>query len=190
MYLYARTYVHSCILALNCMQAISKQTRKQFHFCFVFLPFFFYGAVLAIIAINKQPCRPCGVEQDDEGNARKHFCMYMYMCMCIKCTHWVSIHTFIHTYVCTYVDVQGIDNSSLTLARQMFAYRSSSFQLMRSACPLTDERPPTAGSNERRDSKYDFTLLLLRKKRGKNTKAKNNNNKSGRELSKAYGCMI
>lgn len=140
----------------------SKQTRKQFHFCFVFLPFFFYGAVLAIIAINKQMYRPWG--GSGVCRRRKKTLPYVYVCM----------NTYIHVCVCMYVHVQSIDNSSLTLTRQMFAYRSSSFQLMRSR----SSPPIRSPTKERRcDSEYDFALLLLRKKKrqkNSNTTAENN----------------
>lgn len=106
------------------------------------------------------------------GDARKHCRTYMYVCM----------NTYVYTCVCMYVHVQSIDNSSLTLTRQMFAYRSSSFQLMRSP----SSPPIPSPTNERRcDSEYDFALLLLRKKEEKTATLQQKTTHAMR----AYACM-
>lgn len=106
------------------------------------------------------------------GDARKHCRTYMYVCM----------NTYVCTCVCMYVHVQSIDNSSLTLTRQMFAYRSSSFQLMRSP----SSPPIPSPTNERRcDSEYDFALLLLRKKEEKTATLQHKTTHAMR----AYACM-
>lgn len=116
---YVCTYVDLHIQAThsrNSMQAISKQTRKQFHFCFVFLPFFFYGAVLAIIAINKQMCRPCG--GSGMCRRRKKTLPYVYVC----------VHEYICIYMCMYVCtcskhrqlVVDVDSANVCVSLELF----------------------------------------------------------------------
>lgn len=96
------------------------------------------------------------------------------------------MNTYIHVYICVFVHVQSIDNSSLTLTRQMFAYRSSSFQLMRSP-----SSPPNQTKERRCDSEYDFALLLLRKKKrqNNNTTAENNTRVYNAYVYNIYTCV-